>query len=358
MKKYYLNNIRWSTVILVLIYHVGFMFNGVGVIGGISCAESIAAFDGMAYIVYPWFMVLLFVIAGMSARYSLRKRTIKQFLKERITKLLIPSTLGLLVLHWITGYLNLKMGGALPYVPSFLVYPISAVCGIGPLWFIQTLFLFSCVIALLSKLDRNDRIGKCCERCNIGIVLLLFFPIWGSAQIWNVPVLTMYRLGIYFTSFAIGYYILSQDKIQLAIAGIHVPMLVFTMILAVYYVFHYYGQSYSSSECLQSALTNLYLWAAVLAVLGCGKAWFDRSNSCTEYLTRVSFGIYIVHYPVLTVACYLLIYYFNLPAVWNYIIALFVELTGAFILSEVIRRIPVINCLVLGITKNEKGQKQ
>jgi acyltransferase family len=38
-------------------------------------------------------MVLLFVVAGMSARYSLQKRSNKEFLKERVTKLLVPSTL-------------------------------------------------------------------------------------------------------------------------------------------------------------------------------------------------------------------------------------------------------------------------
>lgn len=112
-RKIYLDNIRWFTVFLVLIYHVCYMFNGVGVAGGIPGAKNIAAFDVFAYIVYPWFMVLLFVVAGMCARYSLQKCTDKEFIKRRATKLLVHSTLGLFVIHWLTGYLNLKMGGAL-----------------------------------------------------------------------------------------------------------------------------------------------------------------------------------------------------------------------------------------------------
>ena len=74
------------------------MFNGVGAVGGIPDAANIPAFDTIEYIVYPWFMVLLFIIAGMSSRYSLQKRTGKQFIKERAVKLLIPSTLGLFVI--------------------------------------------------------------------------------------------------------------------------------------------------------------------------------------------------------------------------------------------------------------------
>ena len=34
-RKAYLDNIRWITVLLVVIYHVGYLFNGVGVLGRI-----------------------------------------------------------------------------------------------------------------------------------------------------------------------------------------------------------------------------------------------------------------------------------------------------------------------------------
>lgn len=122
MRKSYLDNIRWATVILVLIYHVFYIFNGVGVPGSIPKAKSVPAFDIIACIIYPWFMVLLFVIAGISARYALQKRTEKQFIKERAVKLLVPSTLGLFVIHWITGYLNIKMGGGLAYIPTALIF--------------------------------------------------------------------------------------------------------------------------------------------------------------------------------------------------------------------------------------------
>ncbi len=91
LQKIYLDSIHWSTVLLVLIYHVCYMFNGVGVPGGIPDDESIPAMDAVAYIVYPWFMALLFVISGMSARYSFQKRTEKQFLKERTVNCLFPQ---------------------------------------------------------------------------------------------------------------------------------------------------------------------------------------------------------------------------------------------------------------------------
>lgn len=41
MRKTYIDNIRASVVLIVLIYHVCYMFNGVGVPGGIPNAENI-----------------------------------------------------------------------------------------------------------------------------------------------------------------------------------------------------------------------------------------------------------------------------------------------------------------------------
>lgn len=349
VRQYYLDNIRWSTVILVLIYHVCYIFNGVGIPGGIPGAKNIPVFDMIACIVYPWFMVLLFIIAGMSARYALQQRTGTQFIKERAVKLLIPSTLGLFVIHWITGYLNVKMGGGLAYIPAALIYPISAISGIGPLWFIQMLFVFSCILVLFIKADKTDKIWTICKKVNLPIILSLFLLIFAAAQVLNMPVLTMYRFGIYFVSFLIGYYIFSHEKVQEIVEKICIPMLCFAVIGAIVYAIRYAGSDYTSSACLQSIMTNLYLWIVVLAVIGCGKRYWNRETSFTQYMTKSSFGVYILHYPILMVVCYLLHNQFDFPTIWNYVIALILEIAMTFVMYEVIKQIPIIRYFTLGI---------
>ena len=351
MRKTYIDNIRWVVVLIVLIYHVCYMFNGVGVPGGIPNAENIPAFDALAYVVYPWFMVLLFVVSGMSARYSLQKRTIKQFLRERAIKLLVPSTLGLFAIHWITGYLNIKMGGGLEYIPPALVYPISAISGTGPLWFIQMLFIFSCILVLLKKMDKNDIVWKVCKKANLPIILSLFVVIFGAAQVLNMPVLTTYRFGIYFAAFLIGYYVFSHEEVQKKIESVCIPMLCLAAIGAVCYTVYYFGSNYTSPKCLQSIITNLYLWIVVLAVIGCAKKHCDGETAFTRYMAKSSFGFYILHYPVLTVTCYILQYRFIFPAICNYVIALAAELFITCALYEVLKRVPMARYLILGIKK-------
>ena len=182
MRKHFIDNIRWATVLLVLVYHVFYLYNSVGVFGGVGSFEKMQYQDGFLYFVYPWFMALLFLIAGISSRYALNLHTSKEFIKEKTAKLLIPSTLGLFVYHFITGYLNIKIGGGLDSIPPALIYPISVLSGIGPLWFIQMLYLFSLLLVLIRKLDSKDHLYELGKKCTKTHSCDSLFFIWNSKQ--------------------------------------------------------------------------------------------------------------------------------------------------------------------------------
>ena len=113
MRKTYIDNIRWITVLLVVIYHVIYMFNGVTSFSVIGSFSDFQPQDAFLYIVYPWFMFLLFVVSGMSARFELEAKGEKGFIKTRTRRYLVPSTIGLFVFWWILGYYNMQIGGAL-----------------------------------------------------------------------------------------------------------------------------------------------------------------------------------------------------------------------------------------------------
>lgn len=348
MRRHSLDNLRWAAALLVFAYHICYLYNGLGIPGGIPGAESLPALDILAGIVYPWFMVLLFVIAGMSAQYALERRTDGQFLRERRDRLLAPSTLGLLVVHWVTGYLNIRMGGGLAFIPPPLVYPISVISGIGPLWFAQMLFVFSCLLVLLRRLGWAEKWREQCENLPSAVFVLLFLPLWGAAQVLNLPVLTMYRFGIYLAAFLIGYLVLSHEAAQEALARFGLPLLAAAAAGGAAYTVRWLGKDYTDPACLRSGLTNLYAWTAILAALGCGRRYFDGENAFTRYMRRAGFGIYVLHYPVLLSVCYCLHTYFDLPAVWNYLLALAAGLPVTLALYEIIQRTPVIRYLVLG----------
>ena len=141
-RKHFLDNIRWTTVLLVLLYHVVYFYNNKGVFGGIGGwvdDPKAQPQDVVMYLLYPWFMMLLFLVAGISSRYALQRLTKGQWLKKRTRQLLVPSTIGLFVFHWMVGYFNTQVAGVdvLANVPQSVKFFLWGISGIGPLWFIQ-----------------------------------------------------------------------------------------------------------------------------------------------------------------------------------------------------------------------------
>ena len=158
MRKVYIDNIRWITVVIVVIYHVIYMFNGITPYGVIGPFSEFQPQDIYMYVVYPWFMLLLFVVSGMSARYELNVKSEKEFIKTRTRKYLVPSTIGLFVFWWILGYYNMLIGGAfeqMTNVSKFVLFLIMCISGTGPLWYIQMLWLFGVLLIGIRKLEKD-----------------------------------------------------------------------------------------------------------------------------------------------------------------------------------------------------------
>lgn len=351
MRKAYLDNIRFSIVWLVVIYHVIYVFNSVGVISNID-KQGIKAADSFLYLVNPWFMCCLFLISGMSARYFLETRSDRQFLRERIKRLLLPSVAGIFVLSWVTGYItSLQMdifAGNGNLIPTLLKYVIYCVIGIGPLWFAHELFLASIVLLLLKRLDKKDRLLALGKRVNIFVILILFLPIWGAAHLFNTPFIEVYRNGIYVFLFLLGYYVFSYEETIEIVRKWYIPLGVTAFILGILYVKYYFGSNYTSASCLTSLFTNVYLWIAILAILGFSKEKFDYKNRFTNYMSENSFGVFVLHYPILIVLTYFIITYFKLPMILNYVIILILNSIITLAANEIIKRIPILKTLLLG----------
>ncbi len=97
MRKHYLDNLRIIMILLLFPVHTFMIWNNYGTKFYIWGGEN-KLLSSLIVLVNPWFMALLFVIAGMCAKYSLEKRSTKDFFKERIFKLLIPFISDMLLL--------------------------------------------------------------------------------------------------------------------------------------------------------------------------------------------------------------------------------------------------------------------
>lgn len=357
MRKTYIDNIRSLTVVLVVIYHVIYIFNGVTIFGIIGPFSQRQPQDVFMYIVYPWFMLLLFVISGIVARYDLEKKTAKEFIKNRTRKYLVPSTIGLFVWGWIMGYYNMLIGGAfesMTNIPKPIMFLIMTVSGTGPLWYIQMLWFFSIALVLIKKLD-NDRFYNICGHANILILLILTLAIYGSAQILNTPIIVVYRFGIYGLGFLIGYFVLSHETVMDEVGKNWILLSGLAIIFGIIFTIVNWGKSYPDHEVIDTLLCNIFAWTGTLGVLSFMKRWGNFENQFTRWLNRKSWGIYIFHYLPLTVSGWYLRKCFpGLNPAAVYILVAISAFAGSVILYEIISRIPVIRWCVLGIKQNKR----
>ena len=366
MRKHWLDNLRWTTVVSVLFYHVIYFYNNKGVVGGIGGFGGNQYQDIVMYVLYPWFMMLMFLIAGISARYSLEKLSSKQFIKSRTRKLLVPATLGLFILHWITGFFNtqgasLTMGSPMlpEEMPVFIKYFIWSVSGIGPLWFIQDLWLFSIVIVLIRKIDKKDILWKACEKIQIIPIILLGVLLYvGSFTLILYPraesfdgLLNLYKPLNYLIPFLMGYFVFSHDKVQEKL-GKYSPILIsIAIVCGTILTITTFEQDNTLPQYLQSPLNIIYAWFMMLGLLGIFQRFCNKTNAFATYMTKSSFGLYVVHYIVIASFGYMLKVHTSLP-----IFAIYAILTLAvFVLSpliyEVLRRIPFVRWCIFGIKK-------
>lgn len=172
--------------------------------------------------------------------------------------------------------------------------------------------------------------------------------MWGSAYILNTPVIEVYRNGFYLFCFLAGYILFSHEQIQSLLAKWAPYMLAMSGVLAVVYTVHFWGQNYAALSNLKAPLTNLYAWFACLGVLGAGKRWLDKETAFTRCMANRSFGIYVLHNPLLVLLAWAMDKLLHFP-VWSMYLLLPVLLALLLPpLIALIKRIPVLRTLVLG----------
>jgi len=177
----YLDWLRFFVVLSLAPFHAALSFTGMGVVyvydgpvrDALLAGGSVHDMGPLAMRLFTvfmdnWFMHLLFLVSGVAAAASLRKRTAGGFIAERANRLLLPLALGTLLIISIQAWLRAVSfgtfsGGFFSFYPSFF-NGISTGPGsrnnfdYGHLWFLLYLFVFS-VIALPVFL-RLNRLGE------------------------------------------------------------------------------------------------------------------------------------------------------------------------------------------------------
>jgi surface polysaccharide O-acyltransferase-like enzyme len=262
----------------------------------------------------------------------------------------------------MVGYFNTVVAerqGVFDGVPAIVKYFIMAFSGTGPLWFIQVLWLLCLFLLLVRVIDRKDKIWNWCGKANLVVIILLGVLFWAGEQtlIKNPRpesldgLLNLYKPLFYLVPFLLGYFVFSHDEVQEKLKKAWIPLLACAVVAGTVLVVTTFGQDNTSPKYLGSPLNCLYGWLMCLAMMAWFKARFDRTGAFAGYMTRSSYGIYILHYLVIAALGYMMKQYTSLAPWMMYVILFVAVMTIPVALYEIIRRIPVIRWCVLGETK-------
>ena len=365
MRKHYLDNIRWVTVVIVLLYHVLYMYNAEGILGGVGKITdlSVQHYDALMYIVYPWIMPVLYIVAGISSRIVLDKHTNKEFIRSRTRKLLVPSTIGVFVFHFIQGYVSMSFGNAFEElskagVPGPVIFLIMVASGSGVLWFCHLLWIYSLILVLIRKIEKG-RLLKLGAKTPLWMVLLFFFPAWGASQILNTPIVPVYRIAYYFVFFMLGYYVFSNDEVIEKLKKYAVIFIAAGAALCIAFTVIYFwvrgGMNYAEKPANVGPLYVACSYFGSLAMIAGFAKFGDISNAFTKWMSKRSFGLYVFHYLGISSMALIFAKPGLLPAPLCYIISLIAGFVFGYGLYEIISRIPFYRWAVLGIKKEKKN---
>lgn len=361
MRKYYLDNIRWMTVVTVVIYHVLYMYNSEGILGGLGKITDLKVqyYDAFMYLVYPWFMPVLFVVAGICSSLYLEKHSGTEFFKSRTLKLLVPSTLGLFAFQFLQGYVSLSLGTAFSDLaeagmPKAGIFLVMVASGSGVLWFCHLLWFYSVLLLLIRRIEKG-KLHMLAAHTPLWLIVLFCLPVWGAGQILNTPIVVVYRCGFYMAFFFLGYYVFSREEVMERLKRYAVLLICAAGILCVTFTVLYFGENYADKPINRGALYAACAYFGSVAVLA-GMARFGNfTNPFAGWMSRKSFGLYVFHYLGISSAALFIAKPELLPAPACYVLSLAAGFAFGFGLYAVISRIPVYRWLVLGIQK--RGQE-
>lgn len=354
-RSYYIDNLRWMVILLLIPYHTAQAWN-------VWDEPNYVFFEGnrliSSIIVFfsPFIMPLMFVLAGISTFYSLKKRSFKEYAGERVKRLLIPLIFGTLVfmpvMTFIADCFNCSYNGSFinHYSVFFTKYTdfIGADGGFsfGQFWFLLYLFVISLISLLVIKLlGKSNR-----KNTPLWIIILLGLPLPFLNELLSVGGKS---LAEYAYLFLIGYYVFSDDSIISKITE-HSSMLLIigtSAALLNTYLFIWLGKEY---PLLNTAAKFITEWIMVTAMLGAGKKYFCNCSKITAYLSSRSFLFFSFHFIWVVVFQYMLYQLFGNKTLILFFGTVSLSYIFTFICCEIAVRIPVL-CFLMGVKFQNKN---
>jgi len=310
--------LRVFATYLLLLFHAAKVYD-VAPFYSIKNAELSPALGLLTGFIHQWHMPLFFLLAGWAAFGSLRVRSARAFVGERVNKLLLPLAFGMLVLcvpirfvEYTHGQFVSTGGTPLPGDPgaSFLSFlPIYFTLDFskgGPtwshLWFLAYLFTFT-VLALplfraaMARPARAERASAWLVYAPIAPLALIQLTLRGRWPGFQNLIDDWANFSYYLLFFVLGFAFARSAALERA-AWRELPraamagLVAFGGMLALGDAARGGGASAIAGSRALSAVAG---WCLVVALLGLARRTVVQSSPRLAWLAESAFPVYVLH---------------------------------------------------------------
>jgi len=346
---HWMDNLRTITILLVVLYHVGGVYESAGLWGWFWIVDDpkTISWVGILGIMFDiMVMPIMFFISGYLTPASLKNKSGWEFVKGKFKRLMIPWVIAVFTLIPLYKVIFLYSRG-LPQEHCSTYFHFNNPNSQNWLWFLPVLFAFDMLYLLLSKMNiKVSNISlKWAVLGTFLIGLVYSFTIGGllGFRSWTLTPFIDFeneRLLLYFMTFLLGVLCYQQNifaekpnskllyNIVNGIAWLPVTGHIFARLwpffspnpaefpITPFYRLIWHLSFYLALLCLMYVMIVSF-WL-----------YLDKTGKTWSELSRNSYGVYIIHVVVIGIFGTLLLN-LNIPAVVKYLILIVSTYVGS-----------------------------
>ena len=390
---HYLDWLRVLAILMVFLFHAVHPFDFMD--WQIKNTDQSEVINIILILLNLWGMPFFFMVAGAASWFALRKRTTRQYISERVNRLLIPFIAGTILfspLEYYLSWMNRIQRGVFSIsfwdflgeeLPRFDPLRLSAPgfsprwIGIGfHLWFIGYLFCFALITLPLFRWLRSEK-GKlfvaklggiCIHRGGILLFLMPLLVIQFCLRPLNLQEHDWQDFIYQMAFFILGYILFADERITRALRRdgwllLGVGSAIVLGLLGMY-LFNLPVIEWGTDTSVPQFYFILVLTTGIalsysLTMLFIGMRFSDFTNKWLRYGQEAALPFFVLHQPVIIVIAYYVVQWdagiwIKLP-----IVVLCSFLTALGLYELFIRRIRLIRFLfgmkILALTKPQTG---
>jgi hypothetical protein len=326
---YYLDWVKAGCIALLVPYHAALIFASY-LPYHLKTKETSAAFTVFNMIVLFWYVSVLMLIAGFGANKALERRTVGQFVMERLKRLFLPLVFGVFVIVPPQIYIERLYYGQVNY--SYLefyrhlfdkgTYPNGSISW-HHLWYIAYLFVIS-----LALLPLCLRVKKWAATSGKSKLMAVLSTKYGSLLLMLPFLVLEFGLRIYFSFsypdfvhdglnllmccifYMYGFMMAGNEQLFNAFLSARKICLVTAVtVIALYFGLVLSGAfdpNVQGPWVLRSLhmLRGITMWCCTVAIIGYAAKYLNVKNGLLKYASKAFLPVYIVHQTILFIVAY------------------------------------------------------